>query len=368
MISENLMPGMKNMKARAKTKEGKVWIEGLDKFRVDEPLFEAVRIVLNYKGEDYSTAYIQGVSGAAFRLAGPCPCAPTSSFAMSTEELIKLLGYDAQTLSEKPPPFDSFQGWEDPEWISANTKRIEQAIPLIKNQIKLGNPVIVWGAFDVCEYNVVCGFEEKTKKFLGRGGSAGLDGYAIQDEHYATTSISICGYGKEYAVGEKIREFSADKAEISALEEALRHARDAQNQIYDYGESVTWKMQQGSNVYNWWIHKFGLQELKMPDMGDTYCLGVYRTTHQTASTFLLEIACKYPEAEKKLVQAAQCFNNEAQALNRIHTIFVPSGQVIKTTSSEINTQVVELFKEAKHYYDQGIIQISRALTSIESED
>jgi hypothetical protein len=360
--------GHENLKERVKTKDGTVWIEGIDKFRVDEPLFEAVRIVLNSKGEDYSTAYIQGVSGAAFRLAGPCPCAPTCSFAMSTEGLIKLLGYEAQTLSEKLPPFESFQGWEDPEWISANTKRIEQAIPFIKNQIKLGNPVIVWGAFNVCEYDVVCGFEEKTKKFLGRGGSAGLDGYAVQDETCATQSISICGYGREYAVGEKMREFFAEKAEIAALEEAVRHAHDSQNQIDDYNESVIWKMQQGSNVYNWWIHKFGLQELKIPEMGDTYCLSVYRTTHQAASTFLLEIASKYPEAEEKLVQAAQYFKKEAQALNRIHTIFVPRGRMIKTTSSEINTHVVELFKAAKHCYGQGIIQISRALTRIESED
>jgi len=360
--------GHENLKERVKTKEGKVWIEGIDKFRVDEPLFEAVRIVLNYKGKDYSTAYIQGLSGAAFRLAGPCPCAPTCSVAMSTEGLIKLLGYDAQMLSEKTPSFESFQGWEDPEWISANTKRIEQAIPFIKNQIKLGNPVIVWGAFDVCEYNVVCGFEEKTKKFLGRGGSAGLDGYAIQDENYATQSISICGYGREYAVGEKIREFDAEEAEIAALEEAVRHAHDSQNKIDDYSESVTWKMQQGSNTYDWWIHKFSLKELKIPEMGDTYCLSVYRTTHQAASSFLLEIASKYPEAEEKLEQAAQYFKNEAQALNRIYTIFMPRGRRIKTTSSEINTQVVELFKEAKSYYDKGVIQISRALASIKSED
>lgn len=352
------------MNGSIKSKDGKVWIEGIDKFRVDEPLFEAVRIVMNYNGEDYSTAYIQGISGAAFRLAGPCPCAPTCSFALSTEELIELLGYEAQTLGEETPPFESFQGWDDPEWISTNTKRIEHAIPLIKNQIKLGNPVIVWGAFDICEYNVVCGFEEKTEKFLGRGGSAGLDGYIIQDEKFATKSISICGYGKEYAVGEKIREFDAEKAEIAALEEAVRHAHDSQNQIDDYSESTKWKMQQGSSTYDWWIHKFGLHELKVPEMGDTYCLSVYRTTHQAASTYLSEIAPKYPEAEEKLEQAANHFKNEANALNRIHTFFLPGGRRIKTTSSEINTHVVELFKEAKHYYDEGIIQISRALTSM----
>ena len=47
-----------------------------------DPLFEGIRVVLSYRGEAYSPAYLQGISGAAFRIAGICPCAPTSSFAM----------------------------------------------------------------------------------------------------------------------------------------------------------------------------------------------------------------------------------------------------------------------------------------------
>ena len=47
-----------------------VVIEGVDAYRVPEPLFECVRIVLSHRGEDYSTDYIQGISGAAFRIAG----------------------------------------------------------------------------------------------------------------------------------------------------------------------------------------------------------------------------------------------------------------------------------------------------------
>ena len=67
--------------------EGRVVVKGVDQYRVIEPLFEAVRVVLSHRGETYSPAYIQGISGAAFRIAGICPCAPTSSMAMGTMSL-----------------------------------------------------------------------------------------------------------------------------------------------------------------------------------------------------------------------------------------------------------------------------------------
>jgi S-adenosylhomocysteine hydrolase len=55
----------------------RVVIEGVDRYRVVEPVFEGVRVIVTKRGERYSPAYVQGISGAAFRVAGPCPCAPT---------------------------------------------------------------------------------------------------------------------------------------------------------------------------------------------------------------------------------------------------------------------------------------------------
>src|SRR5574340_1011307 len=57
----------------------RVVIDGVDRFRVREPNFEGVRIVLDFLGDKYTPAYIQGISGAAFRIAGICPCAPNRS-------------------------------------------------------------------------------------------------------------------------------------------------------------------------------------------------------------------------------------------------------------------------------------------------
>ena len=84
---------------RAETAMGsRVILENVDRYRVQEPLFEGVRAILSYRGEEHSPAYVQGISGAAFRIGGPCPCAPTCEWAMSTDALIHLLGYEYERL------------------------------------------------------------------------------------------------------------------------------------------------------------------------------------------------------------------------------------------------------------------------------
>src|SRR5512147_2733372 len=74
----------------------RVVLEDVDHYQVVEPLFEGVRVILNYRGESYSPAYVQGISGAAFRIAGPCPCAPTCEAAMWPGDLVKLFGYEVE--------------------------------------------------------------------------------------------------------------------------------------------------------------------------------------------------------------------------------------------------------------------------------
>ncbi|HHT27575.1 MAG TPA: hypothetical protein GXZ82_10055 [Firmicutes bacterium] len=42
----------------------------VDHYRICDPLFEGLRVLLAHRGEPYSPAYIQGISGAAFRIGG----------------------------------------------------------------------------------------------------------------------------------------------------------------------------------------------------------------------------------------------------------------------------------------------------------
>ena len=48
-------------------------LKNMERFKLTEPLFEAVRVVLSYRGEEYSPAYIQGISGRAFRVGVSVP-------------------------------------------------------------------------------------------------------------------------------------------------------------------------------------------------------------------------------------------------------------------------------------------------------
>ena len=74
-------------------------IDNVDRYRFVDPLFEGVRVIMSYRGEKYSPEYIQGISGAAFRISGICPCATTCSWMMYTHDLPRLLGYEVDYMS-----------------------------------------------------------------------------------------------------------------------------------------------------------------------------------------------------------------------------------------------------------------------------
>ena len=125
-----------------------VILRGVDHYRVADPLAEAVRVVISYRGEPYSAAYVQGISGMAFRLAGPCPCAPTCSAPMEPEGLVRLFGYEAERfpLGEKEAEVQA---------------RLPEMLRRVKEEIHAGRPVIVWHAFTTAEFDVVCGFDDE---------------------------------------------------------------------------------------------------------------------------------------------------------------------------------------------------------------
>ncbi len=104
-----------------------VVLEGVDEYRVVDAMFEAVRIVLTYRGAEYSPAYVQGVSGGAFRIAGPCPCAPTCSFAIFPNDLPAVFGYESEYVNLTDSMDD----------LEAATDRL---IERIKDEIRAGRP------------------------------------------------------------------------------------------------------------------------------------------------------------------------------------------------------------------------------------
>ena len=70
-------------------------IPNVDRYRVWDPLFEGLRVILSHHGESYSPAYVQGLSGRPFASAASAPARPCTS-AMEPQQLAALLGYDAE--------------------------------------------------------------------------------------------------------------------------------------------------------------------------------------------------------------------------------------------------------------------------------
>ena len=332
--------------ALAPTNGETVILEGVDCYRVMDPLFECVRIVLSYLGETYSPAYIQGLSGAAFRIGGICPCAPTSSLAMEPRDLVALLGYEVGYLPLSEEGMDR--------------QRVYEVLARVRAEIRAGRPAILWHAFTTCEWDVVCGFDDQAKLFLGRGSYVGREGYARADQLRTITCTDTCPSLGAILIGRKTGRLDARQAELGALREAVRHARSRKGQEELSGGK--WVFLEGFQCYDRWVTDFTSPE-KTRGPGDAYCLGVYRSTHRAASAFMLELAPRYPEATAALQCAASHFAAEADVLDQCVPLLgweSPAGPDV-----ERNAHAVALLRQARDCYVRGIGEIEEALRVLE---
>jgi hypothetical protein len=304
-----------------------------------EALFEGVRVILSYRGEPYTPAYIQGISGAAFRIGGICPCAPTCSFAMEPQELVKLLGYEFEYLSYGE---------------NADLKKSAyEVVSRVKDEVRADRPALLWNAFTTAEWDVVCGFDEENKRLFGRGSYKGLDGYAEEDEMRTIDFRPTLG---AILIGRKEGALDAHKAEVASLKEAVKHAHSRKDEGGD-----KWVFLEGLQCYSRWVSDFSKPEMKRGP-GDSYCLGIYRSTHRAASEFLLGLTSKYPEAAEHFRTAASQFTTEADMLDQCVPLLgweSPEGP-----DSERNVRATILLDRARESYTRGIGEIEKALDVI----
>lgn len=332
----------------SRTSQKRKTIAGVDRYRVVEPLFEGCRVVLSHRGETYSPAYIQGISGAAFRIAGICPCAPTCNCAMEPQDLLGLLGCAAE-------PLAVYGEGPDPD------VHLYEVLARVKDEIRADRPALFWNAFTNCEWDVVCGFDGEGKQLVGRGSYAGLDEYAVADETRTLTAAARPIFGA-ILVGEKKGAFDAREAEVAALEEAVRHARSKSNEEKLCGDQ--WVMLEGLLCYDRWVSDFEAEPPKATNLGDFYCLSVYRSTHQAAAGFARELALKYPAAEEHLERAAEQFAAEAGQLRECFGVVFPDGQLTENADPARNARAVDLLGQARECYARGIDAVERALRQI----
>ncbi|MBI2298912.1 MAG: hypothetical protein HYU66_08190 [Armatimonadetes bacterium] len=326
----------------------RVVLNGVGPYQACEPMFEAVRLVLTQRGEPWSAAYVQGISGAAFRIAGICPCAPTCACAMSPQDLVKLFGYEVETV---------YVG-ADKEDVA---RRRPGAIERVKQELRAGRPVVVWHAFTNAEYDVVAGFDDDAGTFLGRGSYKGLDELAVADQTRCGDALEFCDALGLVVVGAKTGQFDPRTAELAALREAVRHAHTPPKPPDKPGG---WAMQYGLACYDRWIAELRDDPKRKRGVGDSYCLGIYHSTHRAAAAFLRELKPWYPAAEKPLEEAAVCFGEEADALDACLPLLwwdSPEGPDV-----ERNHKAAAALQRARDAYAAGIGKIEVALQAIDA--
>jgi hypothetical protein len=326
--------------------ENRVILANVDRYRFAEPMSEGMRIILSYRGEPYSPAYVQGISGAAFRMAGICPCAPTCSEIMPPAQLARLIGYAAEEV-----PFEAGE----------TGRTAEEILARVRAEIRAGRPVLLWHAFTSAEWDVVCGYDLAEAVFYGRGSYLGLEEsqYARAADQRALTCLDICPALGAVFVGDKTGHFDAWQAEIEALREAVRHAR-AEKPESETGAG--WTMLTGMQCYRRWAREFEEDAGRGRTAGDSYCLGVYRSTRRAAAAFLRELTYKVERAGVELRRGQQAFEREAEMLDRCAGFL--GWDTPEAPDPQRNQRVAVLLAQAAEAYEDGIEAVEKALSKM----
>ncbi|MBD3176859.1 MAG: hypothetical protein GF320_16895 [Armatimonadia bacterium] len=325
-----------------------VLIEDVGPYEVVEPLYEAARLALNARGEEYTASYIQGISGAAFAIGGICPCAPTSTTDLWPDELVRTLGYECEQLD--------LGGRQE-----GSEEHLPALIETVKAEIDAGRPVPVWHAFTTAEWDIVIGYDDETEEFIGYGSYAGdADSPARAPMSRMNTAWEICPAYGILTIGDKTGELDETAAEIGALKKAVLHARKTKD-LSGVAEGE-WCMLDGIQCYDRWTHQWRSDPERVPEAGDSYCLGILAAVRPKAADFLRQIAAKYPAAEARLFEAAREFDREAEALEECfpHLWWEAS----RSPDPLRNEEAARLLGVARNHYAAGIERIEDALEAM----
>jgi hypothetical protein len=306
----------------------------IDNYRYNDPLFEGVRIILSYMGVKYSPEYIQGISGSAFKIAGGCPSRPTCIYDKWTPDFLRYLGYDITEL----PCYDH-----------AGRDISETMIAGVKHHIDGGKPALVWHAFTNFEWDVVCGYDEDAKQFIGRGTYLGIDDYHREAWNRSSTCDGAPAFGAILINGSKSL-LNEREAELASLEAAVKHAR------HDLDEGV---MGEGIKFYKRWAEEYS-HKGKDRGAADAYCYDVYSSVRKAAVVYLREIGHKYGGHILENLQCAGLnFEHEVEFLAQARPYL--SWESPWGVNEERSVKLAPILKKAAESYEKGIEYIEKAL-------
>ena len=312
----------------------------IDSYRYYDPIFESVRVVLNQIGENYTPEYISGISGSAFKIGAGCPSRPTCICDFWPADFLQYLGYEVKQY----PCFDA-------DGNDVTDKMIEA----VKDSIDNGKAVLVFHAFRDAEWDVVCGYDEETMQFIGKGTYIG--DCARQPWERAKTCGNICPTFGAVIIGNKITDFNAPEAEIRSLKSAVTHGRK------ETDETELYKTE-GIQGYKKWVAMFSAPGADR-GVADSYCYDTYSSVRKAAVIYLRTLADKYSgEATTNLQNAAKDFEIEVAELEKARPyISWDSPWGVDENRSKM---LAPILTEAAAAYEKGIVSIEKALASLEA--
>lgn len=309
------------------TREGsRVAVSPVTPYEVMDPMFESVRVALTTLGESLPVALVQGISGAAFRMAGICPCAPTCCVAMDVTGLLDVLGYHCEAIPV----------------VKDDADRQRDLIQRVRGQVDSGHPALVWQAFTFCEWDVVAGYDADKQTFLGRGTYASPTG-PLAEQPWDRPGSADIALGA-VLITRKRRPFDMRKAFDASITEAIRHGYARAKP-----DGEKWVLMEGIACYERWIQDLR-DRRSTPGNGDAYCLQVYGSCRRFASAYL-RMAPSTGYRRACLDRAGVCFDREARYLNRLSRYL---GWQAPRLSTGVREAVVRDLQVAAKAYADGM--------------
>jgi len=314
----------------------------IDKYRYYDPLFEGVRIILSYLGERYSPEYLLGISGSVFKIAGGCPSRPTCVCDFWPPDFFRYLGYEVR---------------EYPCVDEDGNDKTDEMIEAVKKHIDSGKPALVWHAFTPEEWDVVCGYDNEAKQFIGRGTHKGLDDYHRESWDRAKTS-NVHGFGA-ILVYNKITEMDEMEAELNSLKNAVAHSRKKLAEGQQYFEA------EGIEFYHQWAEGY-TKEGRERGVADAYCYDTYLSVRKAAVKYLRELAVKYYSTRDNFEYAAASFQREVDELERARPYL--SWDSPWGIDENRSKHLAPILKAAADYYEKAMEYLEKVLLAQQNNE
>jgi hypothetical protein len=219
----------------------------------------------------------------------------------------------------------------------------------VKNHIDNGKPALVWNALTLEEWDVVCGYDNDAKQFIGRGTHKNWDDYHREPWDRAKTS-GVHGFGA-VLVGDKVIRFNEREAEINSLKSAVAHGRKKLTENQQVFEA------EGIEFYRQWAEDY-TKPGRERSLADAYCYEAYSSVRKAAVKYLRELATKYDDRDN-FEYAAASFEREVNELEKTKPLL--SWDSPWGVDEERSKKLAPMLQAAAEHYEKGVEYLEQVL-------